>query len=39
MTTGLNLLSGLEMTNEPDQSWSGQVGYMLPEENAALLSA
>ena len=39
MDTGLDLLCGLEMTNEQDQSWSGQIGYTLPIENAALLSA
>lgn len=39
MDTGLDLLCGLEMTNEQDQSWSGLIGYTLPIENAALLSA
>ena len=38
-TTGLNLLSGIEPENEPDQNWSGWLGYTHAEEYAAILSA
>lgn len=38
-TTGLNLLSGIEPENEPDQNWSGWIGYTHSEEYAAMLSA
>lgn len=39
LETGLDLLSGLEFENEPDQNWSNWIGYCSPEEYAALASA
>ncbi|WP_343566337.1 fibronectin type III domain-containing protein [Sphingobacterium sp.] len=38
-TTGLNLISGLEMENEPDANWNGWIGYQNSEEYAAVMSA
>lgn len=37
--TGLDLISGIEPENEPDQNWSGWIGYTHTEEYAAILSA
>ncbi len=37
--TGLDLISGIEPANEPDQNWSGWIGYTHSEEYAAMLSA
>ena len=37
--TGLDLISGLEPANEPDQNWSGWIGYTHAEEYAAMISA
>ena len=39
LSTGLDLISGIEPENEPDQNWSGWVGYTHSEEYAAMLSA
>lgn len=39
LSTGLDLISGIEPENEPDQNWSGWVGYTHTEEYAAMLSA
>lgn len=38
-TTGLDLISGLEVDNEPDKSWNGWGGYTSSEECAALVSS
>lgn len=36
---GLDLISGIEPENEPDQNWSGWLGHTHAEEYAALISA
>lgn len=38
-TTGLDLISGIEIENEPDKDWEGWRGYCRPEEWAAITSA
>lgn len=38
-TTGLDLISGVEMENEPDANWNGWIGYSNSEEYAAVMSA
>lgn len=38
-TTGLDLLSGIEIENEPDADWNNWRGYTRPEEFAAICSA
>jgi len=37
--SGLNLISGVEVWNEPDKWWQGRKGYFHPFEYAAFLSA
>lgn len=37
--TGLGLISGIEIENEPDKDWEGWRGYTRPEEWAAITSA
>jgi len=37
--SGLNLLAGIEVWNEPDKWWRGRAGYFHPFEYAAFLSA
>lgn len=37
--SGLNLIAGLELWNEPDKWWRGSEGYFHPFEFAAFLSA
>ena len=37
--SGLNLIAGLEVWNEPDKWWKGRKGYFHPFEFAAFLSA
>lgn len=37
--SGLNLIAGIEVWNEPDKWWKGREGYFHPFEFAALLSA
>jgi hypothetical protein len=39
VVSGLNLIAGLELWNEPDKWWKGREGYFHPFEFAALLSA
>lgn len=38
-STGLGLISGVEVENEPDKDWDGWRGYTRPEEWAAITSA
>ena len=38
-STGLDLISGVEVENEPDKDWEGWRGYCRPEEWAAITSA
>lgn len=38
-TTGLDLISGVEIENEPDADWNNWIGYTRPEEYAAITSA
>ncbi len=39
LLSGLDLISGLEVWNEPDKWWKGRAGYFHPFEYAAFLSA
>lgn len=37
--SGLNLIGGVEIQNEPDRNWHGRYAYFRPEELAAMISA
>jgi hypothetical protein len=39
VTTGLDLISGIEPENEPDKDWNGWTGYENSEEYAAITGA